>query len=138
MANKSGSKTKPQRVKPQILKGFRDYPPQEQIAREAMIAKVRESVELMGFLPLQTASLEFAATLLGPHYNDDSLAELFGFEGPDEVDMGAAVRVYGVAGALCRLPAESGAPVSPLPIRECLAESTSRGRGGSASSCSLT
>ena len=87
MAKKADKKTRPKRVKPQMLKGFRDYPPQEQIAREAMIAKLRESVELMGFLPLQTASLEFAATLLGPHYNEDSLAELFGFQGPDEVDM---------------------------------------------------
>ncbi len=81
------AKEKPTRVRPQLLKGFRDYPPEEQIAREAMLAKVREAVELMGFLPLQTASLEFAETLLGPHYSSDSLAELFGFRGPDEVDM---------------------------------------------------
>lgn len=78
---------KPKRVKPQVLKGFRDYPPEEQLLRERMIAKVREVCELMGFLPLQTASLEYAETLLGPHYNEDSLAELFGFHGPDEVDM---------------------------------------------------
>lgn len=81
------AKEKPQRVRPQLLKGFRDYPPEEQIAREKMLAKVREAVELMGFLPLQTASLEFAETLLGSHYSSDSLAELFGFRGPDEVDM---------------------------------------------------
>ncbi len=81
------AKEKPTRVRPQLLKGFRDYPPEEQIAREAMLAKVREAVELMGFLPLQTASLEFAETLLGSHYSSDSLAELFGFHGPDEVDM---------------------------------------------------
>jgi len=80
-------KKKIKRVKPQVLKGFRDYPPQEQIAREKMIGKVREVFELMGFLPLQTASLERADILLGPHYNDDSLKELFGFEGPDEVQM---------------------------------------------------
>jgi histidyl-tRNA synthetase len=82
-----GKKNKPKRVKPQVLKGFRDYPPQEQIAREKMLAKCREAVELMGFLPLQTASLEFAEALLGPHYSEDSLAELFGFQGPDEVNM---------------------------------------------------
>ena len=81
------AKEKPTRVRPPLLKGFRAYPPEEQIAREAMLAKVREAVELMGFLPLQTASLEFAETLLGPHYSSDSLAELFGFRGPDEVDM---------------------------------------------------
>ncbi|MFQ6008909.1 MAG: histidine--tRNA ligase [Candidatus Zixiibacteriota bacterium] len=75
------------KVKPQVLKGFRDYPPPEQMARLNMIAKVREVFEMMGFLPLQTAALEFAETLLGPHYTEDSLAELFGFRGPDDVDM---------------------------------------------------
>ncbi|MCB2201822.1 histidine--tRNA ligase [bacterium] len=80
-------KQKPQRVQPQLLKGFRDYPPVEQLARERMLLRLRENFELMGFLPLQTASLEFAQTLLGPHYSSDNLAELFGFSGPDEVDM---------------------------------------------------
>ncbi|MDX9856835.1 MAG: histidine--tRNA ligase [candidate division Zixibacteria bacterium] len=80
-------KEKPKRVQPQLLKGFRDYPPAEQLARERMLAKLRENFERMGFLPLQTASLEFAETLLGPHYSSDSLAELFGFRGPDDVDM---------------------------------------------------
>lgn len=81
------AKEKPKRVAPELLKGFRDYPPEQQIAREQMIAKMREAVELMGFLPLQTAALENAAVLLGPHYNQDSLKELFGFHGPDEIDM---------------------------------------------------
>jgi histidyl-tRNA synthetase len=81
------AKEKTHKVRPQLLKGFRDYQPGEQIARELMLAKVRDVVELMGFLPLQTASLELAETLLGSHYSSDSLAELFGFKGPDEVDM---------------------------------------------------
>ncbi|MBK7141317.1 MAG: ATP phosphoribosyltransferase regulatory subunit [bacterium] len=81
------AKEKSTKVRPQLLKGFRDYPPEEQIAREAMLGKTRDAVELMGFLPLQTASLELAETLLGSHYSSDSLAELFGFKGPDEVDM---------------------------------------------------
>jgi histidyl-tRNA synthetase len=81
------AKEKSHKVRPQLLKGFRDYQPSEQIAREAMLGKVREVVELMGFLPLQTASLELAETLLGSHYSSDSLAELFGFKGPEDVDM---------------------------------------------------
>ena len=105
-------KIKPKRVKPQILKGFRDYPPEEQIARERMIGKVREVFELMGFLPLQTASLEYAETLLGPHYNEDSLAELFGFQGPDEVDM--ALR-YEFTVSLARFVASQ--PNLALPFR---------------------
>ncbi len=105
-------KTKVRKVKPQVLKGFRDYSPEEQIAREAMIGKLRKAVELMGFLPLQTPSLEFAETLLGPHYNEDSLAELFGFRGPDDVDM--ALR-YEFTVSLARYVA--GSPNLPLPFR---------------------
>jgi len=103
---------KPEKVKPQVLKGFRDYPPDEQIAREKMLARCREAVELMGFLPLQTASLEFADTLLGPHYSAENLAELFGFRGPDDVDM--ALR-YEFTVSLARYVA--GNPALPLPFR---------------------
>ena len=105
-------KEKKQKVKPQILKGFRDYPPNEQIAREKMLAKIRASFELMGFLPLQTASLEYAETLLGSHYNEDSLNELFGFQGPDDVDM--ALR-YEFTVSLARYVA--GNPTLALPFR---------------------
>ena len=106
------AKKKTNRVKPQVLKGFRDYPPAEQYARERMISRVREAVELMGFLPLQTASLEFAETLLGSHYSSDSLAELFGFTGPDDVAM--ALR-YEFTLSLARYVA--GNPTLTLPFR---------------------
>lgn len=106
------SKKKKDKVKPQLLKGFRDYSPVEQIAREEIIEKVRRVVEIMGFLPLQTASLELAETLLGNHYNKDSLAELFGFEGPDNVKM--ALR-YEFTLSLARYVASD--PNLPLPFR---------------------
>lgn len=105
-------KEKKKKVKPQVLKGFRDYPPQEQIAREKMLGKLRSACELMGFQPLQTASLERADALLGPHYNSDSLAELFGFTGPDDVDM--ALR-YEFTLSLARYVA--GQTQMPLPFR---------------------
>ncbi|MEA3296812.1 MAG: histidine--tRNA ligase [candidate division Zixibacteria bacterium] len=105
-------KIKTNKVKPQVLKGFRDYPPLEQIAREKMLAKVREVFELMGFLPFRTASLEHAEALLGSHYNQDSLAELFGFTGPDDVEM--ALR-YEFTLSLARFVA--GNPTLPLPFR---------------------
>ena len=100
------------KVKPQVLKGFKDYSPSEQIAREEMLGKLRSAVELMGFLPLQTPSLEFAETLLGSHYNEDSLNELFGFTGPDEVDM--ALR-YEFTVSLARYVASN--PTLALPFR---------------------
>ncbi|MFH1373930.1 MAG: histidine--tRNA ligase [bacterium] len=106
------AKQKPRKIKPRVLKGFRDYPPGEQIARQEMIGKVRQVFELMGFLPLQTASLEYAEALLGPHYTEDSLAELFGFCGPDDVDM--ALR-YEFTLSLARYVA--GNPTLALPFR---------------------
>lgn len=106
------SKKKLNRVKPKLLKGFRDYPPEEQIARQAMIGSVVKVFERMGFLPLQTSSLEFADTLLGSHYTEDSLKELFGFRGPDDVDM--ALR-YEFTLSLARYVASQ--PDLPLPFR---------------------
>lgn len=75
------------KVEPRILKGFRDYPPEEEIARQILIEKTRTVYERHGFLPLQTPALEYAETLLGGEYTTDNLKELFGFHGPDEVDM---------------------------------------------------
>lgn len=103
---------KTSRVTPRILKGFRDYPPEEEIARQKLLEKTREIYELHGFLPLQTASLEFAETLLGSHYTDDNLKELFGFTGPDDVNM--ALR-YEFTVSLARYVA--GNPQLPLPFR---------------------
>lgn len=105
-------KKKTNKVRPQLLKGFRDYAPSEQIARELMLGKVRDVFELMGFLPLQTASLEMAEALLGPYYTQDSLNELFGFTGPDEVEM--ALR-YEFTLSLARYVASQ--PDLPLPFR---------------------
>ncbi|MFH2037536.1 MAG: histidine--tRNA ligase [Candidatus Zixiibacteriota bacterium] len=105
-------KEKLQRVEPKVLKGFRDYPPEEEIARQALISRTRRVYEKYGYLPLQTASLEFAESLLGPHYTDDNLAELFGFGGPDEVDM--ALR-YEFTVSLARYVA--GNPHLQLPFR---------------------
>ena len=106
---KSGKSGK---VAPRVLKGFRDYPPEEEIARQVLIEKTRTVFERYGYLPLQTASLEFAEALLGPHYSDDNLKELFGFTGPDEVDM--ALR-YEFTLSLARYVA--GNPHLPLPFR---------------------
>ncbi|MCX6829958.1 MAG: histidine--tRNA ligase [candidate division Zixibacteria bacterium] len=100
------------KVSPKVLKGFRDYPPDEEIARQILIEKTREVYERHGFLPLQTPALEFAETLLGGDYTTDNLKELFGFHGPDEVDM--ALR-YEFTVSLARYIA--GNPELPLPFR---------------------
>lgn len=107
-----GKKKKSDKVKPLLLKGFRDYAPAEQIAFEAMIGKMRESFELMGFLPYRTATIEAAEILLGPHYTQDSLAELFGFTGPEDTDMSLR---YEMTLSLARFVAAN--PDLPLPFR---------------------
>ena len=106
------SKAKTDKIRPQVLKGFRDYPPSEQIAREKMIANVKETVELMGFLPLQTPSLELAETLLEQDASKEELAELFGFVGPDEINM--ALR-YEFTVSMARFVASN--PDMALPFR---------------------
>ena len=42
----------------QVLKGFRDYLPNEQIARRKIMAKLSEVFERFGFAPLETPALE--------------------------------------------------------------------------------
>lgn len=105
-------KDKDARVAAKVLKGFRDYPPEEEIARQVLINKARIVFEKYGYVPLQTASLEFADTLLGPHYTSDNLKELFGFAGPDDINM--ALR-YEFTLSLARYVAAN--PQMPLPFR---------------------
>ncbi|SYZ73294.1 Histidine--tRNA ligase [Candidatus Zixiibacteriota bacterium] len=100
------------KVEPKVLKGFRDYPPEEEIARQKLIETARRIYERHGFLPLQTPALEYAETLLGGDYTSDNLKELFGFHGPDEVDM--ALR-YEFTVSLARYVA--GNPELALPFR---------------------
>ncbi len=100
------------KVEPKVLKGFRDYPPEEEIARQKLIETARQIYERHGFLPLQTPALEYAETLLGGDYTSDNLKELFGFRGPDEVDM--ALR-YEFTVSLARFVA--GNPELALPFR---------------------
>ena len=109
---KKDKKNKSGKVKPQVLKGFRDYPPEQEIARQMLIDKTRIVVEKYGFLPIQTPSLESAETLLGGDYTEDNLKELFGFTGPDEVDMSLR---YEFTVSLARYVA--GQPQLTLPFR---------------------
>lgn len=51
------------RAKPEILGGFRDFLPAEAIARQKMLADIREVYEEYGFLPLETPALERSSVL---------------------------------------------------------------------------
>jgi histidyl-tRNA synthetase len=79
---------KSKRVKPELLKGFRDYGPEEELTRRDLIERIREVFERHGYLPLQTPALEFLTTLFGADYGKENKEQIFNFVGPDDVEMG--------------------------------------------------
>lgn len=81
-------KKKNKRVKPQLLKGFRDYPAEDEFARRELIGKVQEVFERFGYQPLQTPALEHIETLLGADYGEEGASQIFNFVGPEETPMG--------------------------------------------------
>jgi len=55
-------------IEPRLPKGFRDYMPEEEAARQKMFEIIRSVFERFGFLPLDTPAIEHKDTLTG----DDS------------------------------------------------------------------
>ena len=70
---------------PQVLKGFRDYLPQEQLARKKIISKISEVFERFGFAPLDTPSLESYELFKGKLGEDEKLMYKFTDLGDREV-----------------------------------------------------
>jgi histidyl-tRNA synthetase len=66
-------------ITPRILKGFRDFLPEEALKRQYAIDIIRRTFELYGFEPLETPALEYADTLLGK-YGDEADKLLYVFE----------------------------------------------------------
>jgi histidyl-tRNA synthetase len=65
-------------MKPKVLKGFRDYGPEEMLVRQRMLDQVRHVFEAYGYLPLHTPALEYAEILLGK-YGDEGEKLLYKF-----------------------------------------------------------
>src|SRR5258705_3827966 len=53
------------RIQPRTLKGFRDYLPQQMLAREQIIDLARRVFRSYGFSPIDTPALEYLDILLG-------------------------------------------------------------------------
>lgn len=53
-----------QRIKPQTLRGFRDFLPDQMMAREQLIDIARAVYRSYGFAPIDTPALEYAEVLL--------------------------------------------------------------------------
>jgi histidyl-tRNA synthetase len=88
---------------PQLLKGFRDYLPQEQTARKKIISKISEIFERFGFAPLDTPALEYYE-LLGGKYGDEGEKLMYRFK--DQGDRDVALR-YDLTVPLARVFAEN-------------------------------
>ncbi|MCK4236575.1 MAG: histidine--tRNA ligase, partial [Candidatus Krumholzibacteria bacterium] len=73
-------------VKPKILKGFRDFLPEETIARERIISLVKDVYESYGFAPLTTPALEYKEILLG--YGEEASKQIYLFNEPDGSEVG--------------------------------------------------
>ncbi len=52
-------------ITPRLLKGFRDFLPQEEIKRKELVSILEETFKLFGFLPIDTPVLEYTEILLG-------------------------------------------------------------------------
>lgn len=64
---------------PQVLKGFRDFLPNEQMARRKIISKISEVFERFGFSPIETPSLEYYE-LLGGKYGEEGEKLMYKFK----------------------------------------------------------
>lgn len=70
-------------IKPQTLKGFRDFLPKEAIARQWLIGKIVEVFERFGFDPLETPAIEYEEVLLGK-YGEEGDKLLYRFQDKGE------------------------------------------------------
>ena len=99
------------KVEPRILRGFRDYLPEEMVPRQRMLAAIESHFQSYGFPPLQTPALEYAEILLGK-YGDEGQKLLYRFR--DEGDRDVALR-YDLTVPLARVVAQY--PELPRPFR---------------------
>src|SRR3989338_770086 len=73
-------------IKPQTVKGFRDFLPTEKRQRDFVAQKIKEIFELFGFEPLETPTLEYASLLLGKYGKEaDKLLYTFKDRGEREL-----------------------------------------------------
>ena len=115
--------------KPQTLKGFRDFLPQEARKREYVIDILKGVFQLYGFEPLETPALEYEEILMGK-YGEEGNKLMYRFE--DNGKRRVALR-YDQTVPLARVVAQYGQEL-PSPFRRYQiqpvwrAENTQRGR----------
>ncbi len=80
------SDKKTNRIKPQTLRGFRDFLPDQMMAREHLIDIARRVYRSYGFAPIDTPALEYAEVLLGKG-GEESDKQVFRFTDQGERDV---------------------------------------------------
>lgn len=73
-------------IKPQTLKGFRDYLPSAMLARERLIETARKVYRSYGFCPIDTPALEYTEILLGKG-GEETDKQMFRFTDQGERDV---------------------------------------------------
>ncbi len=73
--------------KPQILKGFRDYLPEQMLLRQQVMNRIRTVFEAHGFEPLDTPVLEYMEILTGKAGENENLMYHFEDAGKREVGL---------------------------------------------------
>ena len=73
--------------KPQVLKGFRDYLPEQMLLRQRVMGSIREVFEQHGFEPLDTPALEYMEILTGKAGENEKLMYHFTDQGEREVGL---------------------------------------------------
>lgn len=75
------------KIEPRTLKGFRDFGPEKQMARQAWFGKIQNVFESFGFLPMATPVLEYKEILMGKYGEDEKLVYSFKDNGDRDVAM---------------------------------------------------
>ena len=73
--------------KPQVLKGFRDYLPEQMLLRQHVMGIIRDIFEKHGFEPLDTPALEYMEILTGKAGENEKLMYHFTDQGDREVGL---------------------------------------------------
>ncbi len=73
-------------IEPRVLKGFRDFLPEEEARRSAMLKTIAQAFETCGFAPLQTPAIEYLDILMGK-YGDEGEKLLYRFKDHGERDV---------------------------------------------------
>lgn len=73
--------------KPQVLKGFRDYLPEQMLLRQHALGIIRETFERHGFEPLDTPALEYMEILTGKAGENEKLMYSFSDQGEREIGL---------------------------------------------------